>query len=164
MKIGDKLYLDGGLSDSVPIMHSIVDGNRKNIVVLTNETRATGRKPSGHLGLVKVRYARYPKVYELMANRHVAYNRMLDYLDAQTANGQAFVIRPKRASGIGRIEKDKEKLRLLMRRAMQMPGSALRICCVIWKTVTACKDRRRSFRKMKTGLSVWPVRPADAAV
>ena len=73
-------------------------------------TKETGyrRKPSGHLGLVKVRYARYPKVYELMANRHVAYNRMLDYLDAQTANGQAFVIRPKRASGIGRIEKDKE--------------------------------------------------------
>lgn len=112
VKIGDKLYLDGGLSDSVPIMHSIVDGNRKNIVVLTKET-GYRRKPSGHLGLVKVRYARYPKVYELMANRHVAYNRMLDYLDALTANGQAFVIRPKRASGIGRIEKDKEKLRLL---------------------------------------------------
>ena len=28
-------------------------------------------------------------------------------------NGQAFVIRPKKASGVGRIEKDKEKLRLL---------------------------------------------------
>ena len=41
---------------------------------------------------------------------HIAYNNMLDYLDAQVANGQAFVIRPKKASGIGRIEKDKEKL------------------------------------------------------
>ena len=44
VKIGDKLYLDGGLSDSVPIMHSIVDGNRKNIVVLTKET-GYRRKP-----------------------------------------------------------------------------------------------------------------------
>ena len=39
-----------------------------------------------------------------------AYNQMLDYLEAQVKNGQAFVIRPKKASGVGRIEKDKEKL------------------------------------------------------
>ena len=60
-----------------------------------------------------LRYAKYPKVYELMENRHTAYNQMLDYLEAQVKNGQAFVIRPKKASGVGRIEKDKEKLRLL---------------------------------------------------
>ena len=27
---------------------------------------------------MKLRYARYPKIYELMANRHIAYNNMLD--------------------------------------------------------------------------------------
>ena len=68
---------------------------------------------------MKLRYARYPKIYELMANRHIAYNNMLDYLDAQTANGQAFVIRPRKASGIGRIEKDREKLRLLYEEGYQ---------------------------------------------
>lgn len=118
VKIGEKRYLDGGLSDSVPIMHSIVDGNRKNVVVLTKE-EGYRRKPSSHLGLVKLRYARYPKIYELMANRHIAYNNMLDYLDAQTANGQAFVIRPRKAGGIGRIEKDREKLRLLYEEGYQ---------------------------------------------
>lgn len=118
VEIGGKLYLDGGLSDSVPIMHSIVEGNRKNVVVLTKET-GYRRKPSSHLGLVKLRYARYPKVHELMANRHIAYNNMLDYLDAQEANGQAFVIRPKKASEVGRIEKDKAKLRLLYEEGYQ---------------------------------------------
>nr|WP_308626481.1 patatin family protein [uncultured Eisenbergiella sp.] len=118
VKIGEKRYLDGGLSDSVPIMHSIVDGNRKNVVVLTKE-EGYRRKPSSHLGLVKLRYARYPKIYDLMANRHIAYNNMLDYLDAQTANGQAFVIRPRKAGGIGRIEKDREKLRLLYEEGYQ---------------------------------------------
>lgn len=118
VKIGEKRYLDGGLSDSVPIMHSIVDGNRKNVVVLTKE-EGYRRKPSSHLGLVKLRYAKYPKIYELMANRHIAYNNMLDYLDAQTANGQAFVIRPRKAGGIGRIEKDREKLRLLYEEGYQ---------------------------------------------
>lgn len=112
VEIDGKLYLDGGLSDSVPIMHSILDGNRKNVVVLTKEV-GYRRKPAKHLALVRLRYANYPKVYELMADRHIVYNQMLDYLAAQEKNGQAFVIRPQRSSGVGRVEKDKEKLRLL---------------------------------------------------
>ena len=112
VKINGKLYLDGGLSDSVPIMHSILDGNRRNVVVLTKEV-GYRRKPSRHLELVRISYAKYPKIYELMANRHIAYNQMLDYLEQQEKNGQAFVIRPQKKSGVGRVEKDKEKLRLL---------------------------------------------------
>lgn len=110
--IDGKLYLDGGISDSVPIQKSILRGNRKNIVVLTKEV-GYRRKPASQLGLIKVKYARYPKVYELMKHRHTAYNQMLDYLDAQVQNGQAFVIRPKKDVGIGRIEKDKKKLEAL---------------------------------------------------
>ena len=112
VNINGKLYLDGGLSDSVPIMHSILDGNRRNVVVLTKEV-GYRRKPSRHLELVRISYAKYPKIYELMANRHIAYNQMLDYLEQQEKNGQAFVIRPQRKSDVSRVEKDKEKLRLL---------------------------------------------------
>ena len=118
VRIDGKPYLDGGLSDSVPIMHSILDGNRKNVVVLTKEV-GYRREPAGNLGLIRLRYAKYPKVYELMAGRHVAYNRMLDYLEAQEKNGQAFVIRPQKKSGVGRVEKDKEKLRLLYEEGYQ---------------------------------------------
>ena len=118
VKIGGKLYLDGGLSDSVPILRSILDGNRKNVVVLTKEV-GYRRQPSKHLGLIRLRYAKYPKIYELMKNRHIAYNQMLDYLDAQEKNGQAFVIRPQKKSGVGRVEKDKEKLRLLYEEGYQ---------------------------------------------
>lgn len=112
VKIGNSLYLDGGISDSIPIMRSILDGNRKNVVVLTKEV-GYRRTPSSHLELVKLRYAKYPKVYELMKNRHTEYNRTLDYLEEQRKNGQAFVIRPKKKSGIGRIEKNREKLKAL---------------------------------------------------
>ena len=118
VRIDGKPYLDGGLSDSVPIMHSILDGNRKNVVVLTKEV-GYRREPAWNLGLIRLRYAKYPKVYELMAGRHVAYNRMLDYLEAQEKNGQAFVIRPQKKSGVGRVEKDKEKLRLLYEEGYQ---------------------------------------------
>ena len=112
VRIGEGLYLDGGISDPVPIQKSILDGNRKNVVVLTKEEGFV-RKPSEHLELVRMRYLRYPKVYEMMAKRHVVYNSMLDYLKRQQENGQAFVLRPKVKSSVGRIEKDAEKLKAL---------------------------------------------------
>ncbi|MBQ7782140.1 MAG: patatin family protein [Lachnospiraceae bacterium] len=112
VKIGDKVYLDGGISDAVPIRKSILDGNRKNVVILTKEEGFV-RKPAKHMEVMKVRYFKYPKVYELMKNRHIAYNDTMDYLEKQQENGQAFVIRPKKKSDVGRIEKDVDKLKAL---------------------------------------------------
>lgn len=112
VKIGDRYYLDGGISDSIPLQQSIMDGNRKNVVVMTKEVGYV-RKPSTQLGLVKMRYARYPKVYELMARRHTSYNEQLEYIERQQELGNAFVIRPKAASAVARVEKDTEKLKAL---------------------------------------------------
>lgn len=112
VRYNGKLYLDGGLSDAIPICKSILDGNKKNIVILTKEEGYV-RTPSSHLGLLKLRYLRYPKVYELMAERHLRYNDTLAYLEKQQENGQAFVLRPKKKSEVGRIEKDADKLKAL---------------------------------------------------
>jgi predicted patatin/cPLA2 family phospholipase len=114
VEIDGGCYLDGGLSDSIPIEKSILDGNRKNIVVMTKETGFV-RKPvsKAQLALIKARYVKYPKVYELMEERHIHYNYTLDFLDRQVKNGQAFVIRPKKKSDVGRIERDKERLTAL---------------------------------------------------
>ena len=91
VKIGDKLYLDGGISDAVPIRRSILDGNRKNVVIMTKE-EGYKREPSKHLELLKVRYFKYPKVYELMKNRHISYNNMLEYLEKQQVTKQVLLI------------------------------------------------------------------------
>lgn len=109
VKIGNHYYLDGGLADSIPLMHSITDGNKKNVVVMTKET-GYRKTPAEHLELAKVRYKKYPKVYELMRDRHIAYNQTLDYLAEQVKNGNAFLIQPQKKSDVGRIEKNKEKL------------------------------------------------------
>ncbi len=111
VEIGGNLYLDGGISDPIPIAKSIRDGNRKNVVVMTKEEGYV-RKPTdrAQLSLIKARYVKYPKIYELMARRHEAYNETVDYLYRQVENGQAYVIRPKHPSKVGRIEKDKERL------------------------------------------------------
>lgn len=111
VKINGKLYLDGGIADPIPIAKSIRDGFRKNVVVLTKEEGFV-RKPTGkfELMLLKLRYFRYPKIAELMAERHKNYNETIDYLYRQLENGQAYVIRPKYPSKVGRIEKNKERL------------------------------------------------------
>ena len=112
VKIGESLYLDGGISDSISLQQSVMEGNQKNVVVMTKETGYV-RKPSSQLGLVKARYARYPKVYELMARRHTSYNEQLEYIERQQEQGRAFVIRPRTASDVGRVEKDTRKLMAL---------------------------------------------------
>ncbi len=107
-----KLYLDGGIADSIPIQRSILEGNRKNVVILTKEV-GYRRTPTRHLELIRLKYRKYPKVYELMRDRHLAYNETMDYLMRQVENGQAFVIQPKEKNSIGRIEKDPQKLKAL---------------------------------------------------
>lgn len=124
VKIGDKVYLDGGIADPVPIAKSIMDGNRKNVVILTKEEGYV-RKPSGskELALIKARYAKYPKIYDLMAERHTNYNATTDYLYRQQENGLAYVIRPKYPSKVGRIEKNKEVLLELYRQGYEEAAS-----------------------------------------
>lgn len=114
VKIGDQLYLDGGISDSIPIKKSIEDGNQKNVVILTKEV-GFRRAPASasQLALIKARYARYPKVYELMKARERKYNATLDFLEEQEKNGKVFVIRPKKKSAVSRVEKDEKKLKAL---------------------------------------------------
>lgn len=112
VEIDGKLYLDGGISDAIPIQKSILDGNEKNIVVLTKEVGYV-RKPASKLGLLKARYRKFPKVYELMKKRHTAYNDTMEFLCRQQENGQAFVIQPKEPSEVGRLEKDPKKIEAL---------------------------------------------------
>lgn len=112
VEIDGKLYLDGGISDAIPIQKSILDGNDRNIVILTKEVGYV-RQPSSQLGLIKMRYRKFPKVYELMKQRHTSYNETMDFLRRQQENGQAFVIQPKKPSDVGRLEKDPKKIETL---------------------------------------------------
>ncbi len=112
VKIGGQNYLDGAISDAIPLRKSIKDGNQRNIVIMTKEEGYV-RRPFSQLPLVKMRYLAFPKVYELMQERHLMYNATLKYIEEQQASGGAFVIRPKKASGVGRMERDLQKLEAL---------------------------------------------------
>ena len=112
VKINDKEYLDGGISDSIPIKKSIADGSKKNVVILTRDS--TYRKGKNSLmPIIKLKYKKYPNFVKSMADRYIVYNEILDFIKELEDNGDVFVIRPKKPVNIGRTEKNREKLEAL---------------------------------------------------
>ncbi len=112
VEIDNKKYLDGGISDSIPIRKSIEDGHKKNIVLLTRDINY--RKSKNNLmPLLKIKYKKYPNLLKSIKNRHEMYNDTLDFIEEERKSNNAFVIRPKSPVKIGRLEKDKTKLKAL---------------------------------------------------
>lgn len=102
-------YLDGGISDSIPILKSIKDGNNKNIIVLTRNIEYR-KNPTKFTQLIKLKYRNYPELIEAILNRHKSYNKTLDYIEKLELQGKVIVIRPSHAIKVGRLERNKEKL------------------------------------------------------
>lgn len=115
---GGRPYLDGGVSDSIPIKESIRRGNKKNVVILTRD-RSYRKEPSSMTRAVRLRYRKYPRFAETMEKRHILYNETLDFLESEESAGRVFVIRPRYPVEVDRLEKDKDKLRELYDQGLQ---------------------------------------------
>ena len=62
--------------------------------------------------LIKLKYKKYPKLIEAMANRPKLYNETVAYIESKEKSGELFVIRPEADLPVSRIEKDPQKLKL----------------------------------------------------
>ncbi len=109
VKLNGIPYLDGGLSDSIPIQRSIMDGNRKNVIILTKDKDFI-RKPTEHMALFQMRYAKYPQLLQLLQERDKKYNQTLSYIKTLQKDDRVFVIRPSIKLPIARTEKNLHKL------------------------------------------------------
>lgn len=112
VEINGKEYLDGGITDSIPIKKSIKDGHKKNVVILTRDKTYRKSKPK-FLSLLKFKYKKYPNLVKAIENRYKIYNETLDFLEEEKAKNKVFIIQPKLPVKISRIEKDKDKLKEL---------------------------------------------------
>ncbi len=112
VEMDGKLYMDGGIADSIPLAQSIRQGNEKNVVVLTRPRDYRKKAPSAaSLRLMKLKYKAYPKMCEAYAERYKTYNRTLELIEEEEAKGSTFVIAPMGPLDIGRTEKNPDKLR-----------------------------------------------------
>ncbi|MEH7110257.1 patatin-like phospholipase family protein [Bacillus sp. JJ1764] len=114
----DKLLLDGGISDPIPIRQAQKDGFTKNIVVLTrNEGYA--KKPSKFHFMVERKYPEYTGLQKSLRDRYEIYNNTISYLIEEEKKGNVFLIRPSVPLKVGRIERNPQRLMELYQQGYQ---------------------------------------------
>lgn len=109
--IDGKPMLDGGIADSIPVIHAIEMGHETNVVIATRNKgwRDTGKDRKQP----KFIYRNYPRLRVLLSHRLKAYNEQLDMLDELEESGKILVIRPEAPVVVGRMEKDVARLEAL---------------------------------------------------
>ncbi len=103
-----KKYLDGGLSDSIPVEFARSLGFDKLIVILTRPLGYRKKASSGRI--YKLLYRKYPNFVKVATKRYQHYNDSLDKIEKLEKTGDLFAIRPSKTLEIGRLEKNPDKL------------------------------------------------------
>ncbi|MBR3972784.1 MAG: patatin family protein [Oscillospiraceae bacterium] len=102
--------LDGGVADSIPVKFMESLGYDRNIAVLT-QPKIYFKKKNEMMPLIRMKYRHYPKLVELLENRHRVYNETLAYISQQERAGKLLVIRPDAKLPVARTEKNPAKLK-----------------------------------------------------
>lgn len=102
--------LDGGIADSVPIIHSLKTGHSRNVIVLTRNKGYRKKEGTKADKLYQIRYGKtYPNLVRALENRARIYNKTMDYIDKWEKEGKVFVIRPE-MEPVARLERDAGRL------------------------------------------------------
>lgn len=109
VEIDGREYLDGGLSDGIPLAYFERMGFDRNVVV-TTRPHGYRKFPSWKVALTRVFLRRYPAVYRALATRHEWYNQTLEYIDQRVAAGAALLIAPEAPLPIARVCHDPEAM------------------------------------------------------
>ncbi|MCL2186565.1 MAG: patatin family protein [Treponema sp.] len=85
--------LDGGIADPIPIEKSISDHNTFHVIVLTRN-KGYQKNIFKQKNILKIMYKKYPKLIDVILNRHNIYNRQLAVCEQLEKEGKAVIIRP----------------------------------------------------------------------
>ena len=108
IEINGKKYLDGGISDSIPIDYCEDLGYDKIILVLTRPKNT--HKEDKLNFLYKLVYRKYPNLVERLINMGKDYEVVLKKIKDLENENKIFVIRPPEVLKIGRLEKNEDKI------------------------------------------------------
>jgi predicted patatin/cPLA2 family phospholipase len=115
-------FLDGGISDSIPLAKILVEGFAKNVVVLTHP--AGYRRKKEIQPPARLVYRKYPRLIKALGNFVEKYNRSLAFVEEEAAAGRAVLIRPSADLEVSRTEKDMDKLIRLYELGLKDGGAA----------------------------------------
>ena len=100
--------LDGGISDSIPILRARELGYDNNVVILTRNKGY--RKTEKDMKYVSLFYKEYPAMQEAIRNRNNIYNEQISMVEAMEERGEIIVIRPQKPVEVDRMERNTKKL------------------------------------------------------
>ena len=103
--------LDGGIVDSIPVVHAIEKGYSPNVVVMT---RNRGFRSTEHdFKIPRFIYKEYPRLRVALSHRVEVYNQQLELIERMEDWGEVICIRPQRPMEVDRICRDVAKLEAL---------------------------------------------------
>jgi predicted patatin/cPLA2 family phospholipase len=107
VEINGNYYLDGAMSDAVPLKKVLETTSEKIIVILT---RPSGyRKKNSHLPY-NLFYGKFPNFVETANNSYKKYNETMDLIEKYESENKIIVLRPSELVRMQRVEKNKKKL------------------------------------------------------
>lgn len=109
VQIDGRSYLDGGVSDSIPIRKFEEMGYEKNVIILTQPENFVKERSKGFPAM-KLLLRKYPEMLAVMARRHENYNETTAYIRRREAEGACFVFRPDAPLPVSRVEHDPARL------------------------------------------------------
>lgn len=121
-------YLDGGMSDSIPLGFMQKQGYEKNVVVLTQPPGFV-KEPARDIRVIGILLHKYPAIVRAMARRHIMYNKELEHVKKCAAEGSVFIIQPAESLHINHTEHDPSELQRVYdigRRTMEEKLSGLK--------------------------------------
>lgn len=110
VEINGGKYLDGGITDSIPVKKFHQMGYETTVTVLT-KPRAYIKGPNKMMPLIKYMYKDYPGFIEASRIRHIAYAKQRQDTFDMEKEGTNFVICPKTSLPIGHITHDPMKMK-----------------------------------------------------
>ncbi|MBQ2210692.1 MAG: patatin family protein [Prevotella sp.] len=109
VEVGGRKLLDGGVSDSIPLAYFESIGYDRNVVILT-QPLGYEKEHNRLMPLMRVGLRKWPNMIKAMNERHIMYNKQLEYVIQAELEGRCLVIRPDEKIPIGHISHDAQQM------------------------------------------------------
>ena len=109
--IDGNLYMDGGVTDPIPVKHALDLGYDKVVVVLTRKKGNYSTTNEATKIAVRRLYKNYPKFTEALNNRGIKYKEEVELCESLEKEGKVIIIRPLYQE-VSRLESDERELNM----------------------------------------------------
>ncbi len=103
-------YIDGGVTESIPIERAMEREYDHIVVLLTQPSGYRKKRSKMAEALLRAQYSAYPELMHAFRQRSARYNAHLDLVSELEAKGKVSVIRPPEPLPASRMTRDRERI------------------------------------------------------